>query len=366
MPFDREFGEFAAQLQQQSKRVSEEVRLASEQAADRERQLQVAERKDAARARKFGRLIHGQVSSLSAEDRAWRVQNQLRKTLVQKQKLLDALSTYDYLGPLRRERKKRYGRTGLWLSECKEYQDWLHDDEFGVFWLSGILGSGKTVLTTAVIDDLLNQPSQKHICVAFFLCQHDNAASLEARTILGCLLRQFLTIENMSEAAENQLLQLSKGNSSDPEALDPLFSELLGARKDKAIILIDALDEVPRSERDVLLSTLGQARSFTRSCIKILVSSRQDIRRELETSFPGQYRRTMSCPEVDTDITTYIDLSIEDKLLKGDLVVGDPNVVHVIKDALIERSNGMLACIFFTSTSWVADLVQVPLGFLSN
>ena len=343
MPFDREFGEFAARLQQHSKQVSEEVGLASEQAADRERQLQIAERKDAARARKIGKLVHSQISSLSAEDRAWRAQNQLRETLAQKQKLLDALSTYDYLSPLRRERKKRYGRTGLWLSECREYQDWLHDDKFGVFWLSGILGSGKTILTTAVIDELLNQPSQKHVCVAFFLCQHDNAASLEARTILGCLLREFLTVDSMSEAVENQLLQLSKGGSSDPEALDPLFSELLNARKDSPFIVIDAFDEVPRSERDVLLSILGRTRSFNRSRIKILISSRQDIRRELETAFPEQYRRTMSCPEVDRDISTYIHLSIADKLLKGDLVVRDPDLVHVIKDALMDGSNGMLA-----------------------
>ena len=342
MPFDREFGEFAAQLQQQSKQVSEEVRLASEQATDRERKLQVAERKDAARARILGKLVHNQVSSLSAEDRAWKIQNQLREALTQKQKLLDALSTYDYLGPLRRERKKRYGRTGLWLSECREYQSWLHDDKAGVFWLSGILGSGKTVLTTAVIDDLLNQPSQKHISVAFFLCQHDNAASLEARTILGCLLRQFLTVESMSEIVENQLLRLSKGNSSDPEALNPLYSEIFDTtRKDNIVIVIDGLDEVPRSERDVLLSILGQTWSFTRSCIKILISSRQDIRRELETTFPDQYTRTMSCPEVCTDITTYIDLSIEEKRLKGDLVVGDPDLVHVIKDALVNGSNGM-------------------------
>ncbi len=357
MPFDREFGEFAARLQQQSKQVSEEIRLASEQAADRERQLQVAERKDAARSRKIGRLVHSQVSSLSAEDRAWRVQNQLREIQAQKQKLLDALSTYDYLGPLRRERKKRYGKTGLWLSECREYQDWLHDNKFGFFWLSGILGSGKTVLTTAVIDNLLNQPSQKHICVAFFLCQHDTAASLEARTVLGCLLRQFLTVESMSEAVENQLLQLSRGSSSNPEALDPLFSEILDARKDIPVIVIDAFDEIPRSERDVLLSALGQTRSFTRSCIKILISSRQDIHRELETTFPDQYRRTMSCSEVDTDITTYIDLSIEDKLFKGDLVVGDPDLVHVIKDALINGSNGMLAYFVSTSTFWATDLV---------
>ena len=338
MPFDREFGEFVARLQQQSKQVNEEERLASEQAADRERHLQVAERKDAARARKIGKLVYSQISSLSAEDRAWRVQTQLRETLSRKQKLLDALSTYDYLVPLRRERKKRYGGTGLWLSECKEYRDWLHDDRFG------LLGSGKTILTTAVIDDLLSQPPQKHIRVAFFLCQYDNAVSLEARTVLGCLLRQFLTVDNMSEAVENRLQQLSDGTLSDLEALNTLYSEILDtARKDNPVIVIDALDEVPRSERDVLLPILGQTWSFTRSGIKILISSRQNIRGELETTFPDQYSRTMSCPEVDTDITTYIDLSIEDKLLKGDLVVGDTDLVHIIRDALINGSNGMLA-----------------------
>ena len=37
------------------------------------------------------------------------------------------------------------------------------------------------------------------------------------------------------------------------------------------------------------------------------------------------------------------DLSIEDRIFKGDLVVGDPDLVHVIKDALMNGSNGMLA-----------------------
>ena len=48
VPFDTEFRDFAEQLQQKSKTVDAEIRLASNIAAEQERRLQLAERKQAA------------------------------------------------------------------------------------------------------------------------------------------------------------------------------------------------------------------------------------------------------------------------------------------------------------------------------
>ena len=167
MPFDREFGDYASEMQRQSKEIKEEIRLASEQAANRERQLQIAERKSAADFRTFGRLLHNKTDQLSKEDRAWRTQIQERESKAGKQNLLDRLSTYDYIAPLKRERKKRYSTTSQWLSKTDEYDKWLNASEPCCFWLSGILGSGKTVITAAVVDDLLDRQLPEDASLSF-------------------------------------------------------------------------------------------------------------------------------------------------------------------------------------------------------
>lgn len=105
-------------------------------------------------------LAHEKVDVLSEEDRAWRAEIQLRESQARKQKLLDTLSIHDYIAPLKRERKKRYGRTSLWLSKTDEYNEWI-DGSTPFFWLSGILGSGKTICTAAVVDDLLGRRPPK-------------------------------------------------------------------------------------------------------------------------------------------------------------------------------------------------------------
>jgi hypothetical protein len=55
-----------------------------------------------------------------------------------KAKLLDRLSTYDYISVLKRIRRKRYSTTCSWLSETKAFKDWLEDSKSGILWLSGI------------------------------------------------------------------------------------------------------------------------------------------------------------------------------------------------------------------------------------
>ena len=346
MPFDREFGEYVTRLEQHSKEVGEEIRLASEQAANRERQLQMTERKDAAKARNFGKLLYSQVSSISAEDRAWRAQRQLRESHARKGGLLDTLSTHDYVASLKRERKKRYGTTGLWLSKSKAYQDWLNNSNPAFFWLSGILGSGKTVLTAAVIAGLLESRVLNPSCIAFFFCQYDNSESLQAKTILRCLLKQCLTMENLSKVLEDQLLRLLNDTLSDTEGLDEPFAAILNTAVMTHYVVIDGFDEVSRPEREIVLSSLQRMCSFSKSKLKIFLSSRQDIRVEVERAFPSYHKGTTSCSEVRADIVTYINLSLEEKRLKGEIVVKDPSLIDTIKDTLIQEANGMLVKVF--------------------
>ena len=207
--FEREFGFFEVELETQRQNVRDEIGLASEKAASRERQLQLAERNAQSQHRALDLLFQDTLDRFSKKGQSWKLESHERKTKARKQCLLDKLSTYEYYSALKQLRKKRYGTTSMWLKESIEYESWLNETQSFFSWLSGILGSGKSMLTAALVDELLCNQLSKNGSVGFFFCQHDHRKSLEARTVLRSLVRQFLTVETMSETMQNQLERLS-------------------------------------------------------------------------------------------------------------------------------------------------------------
>ena len=109
--FEAQFGEFTTKLQRCYQDVKEEIRLASDQAAHHERQLQTVERNKAKQERDMGRLLLQNILKFSSEERAWKPKLQAKDARREKLKVLDKLSSFDYLGFFKRDRKKRYGST---------------------------------------------------------------------------------------------------------------------------------------------------------------------------------------------------------------------------------------------------------------
>lgn len=297
------------------------------------------ERKAQSQHRIFGQLFHDRLDRFSKEDRKWKLEHHEQKTRVRKQFLLDMLSTYNHISALKQLRKKRYGTTSTWLSKTSEYELWLNESKSSFFWLSGILGSGKSVLTAALIDELLCTQLSGNALVGFFFCQHDHRESLEARTILGSLVRQFLTIETMSETMQNQLERLSTDPLFSDDELELLLKTAFDASR-KYFIVIDGFDECSPQDRRFILSVLKEA-SFSQSTIKVFISSRHDSGREIEKAFDSRYSRTMDCQEVDRDIEVYIKTTIEDRRSIKELVVGDAELLQDIEEALIRGARGM-------------------------
>ncbi len=54
-----------------------------------------------------------------------------------KQKLLDRLSNYDHITPMRRASLKRHGSTAGWLTKSTELATWISDPKSNIFTLSG-------------------------------------------------------------------------------------------------------------------------------------------------------------------------------------------------------------------------------------
>lgn len=104
---------------------------------------------------------------------------------------------------------------------------------------------------------------------------------------------------------------------------------------------VDGFDECPKSERDLVLSAFKVLLASTASSIKLFVSSRPEIGREMDKSFVAYHHRTMSCREVHVDIANYIKFSIREKLVKEDLHVGDKHILSETIQALTKGAHGM-------------------------
>lgn len=147
-------------------------------------------------------------------------------------------------------------------------------------------------------------------------------------------------MDTLPEDIEDQLQHCFESGSPD---MDHLLS-IMKSLSDKSlidIVVVDGFDECPKSERDLVLSAFKVLLASTASSIKLFVSSRPEIGREMDKSFVAYHHRTMSCREVHVDIANYIKFSIREKLVKEDLHVGDKHILSETIQALTKGAHGM-------------------------
>ena len=181
--------------------------------------------------------------------------------------------------------------------------------------------------------------------VIFFFCQFDNAASLRARTILGSLIRQILTgqklnAQKMPESFEKRLIDLFQNEPPDSEHLENFFVDELATSKIRFVV-IDGIDECMKNERNILFAVFRKIALHSSHSIKIFIASRPQIGHEIKRSFKLRHQRSMSSPEVDADIATYIKSVLEEKRNNEELNIGRLDITE-IEDALVSGALGML------------------------
>lgn len=104
--------------------------------------------------------------------------------------ILDWLTPIEY-GPQQSDFfNRREPGTGQWLLDCVEYQTWLNSNKHTLF-CPGIPGSGKTILTAMVVNDLIsrfrNDPTIG-IAYIYFNFRHKDEQKIE--NLMASLLKQ--------------------------------------------------------------------------------------------------------------------------------------------------------------------------------
>ena len=255
------------------------------------------------------------------------------------QKLLDCCSTYDYETPWRQIRKA--GNTSLY-THLPEYSQWVVAPESRTLILVGKLGYGKSVTLANIVDNLILQIDPKTSGLVHFFCRHDLPESLSARTALGALIRQIISLFSQS---------LDGSDDIEHYEFSRFYSLMRGIVPPKYVIYIvlDGLDLCPLPERKIIVEQLEHMKTHLN--IRLCVSRRLEPEAELHP-ISAEFSQAMvvELPDNSSDIESYIETQLEKALSNHSLTLGDPMIVLEIRDALLRGSQGMFL--------WVALQIQ--------
>ena len=200
--------------------------------------------------------------------------------------------------------------------------------------------SALTCNRASIIDHLYicNPPDKPRIC--FFFCRFDEETSLHSRTFLKSIIRQCLSNAVIPDELADRLESLLKLPVLDEKKLLPFLDKILEQQK-STIIIIDGLDECSRSERTLILKTVGHALRQQSCRVKAYISCRDDMAAELKRFCTIRYHVLINSHNIQSDLDTYIRDYLEEKRANRELVVGSDELLEEIRLALSAKAHGM-------------------------
>lgn len=263
----------------------------------------------------------------------------------------------------------RQRETGRWLLEGLNYVNWKNQ-RASFLWLHGIPGCGKTVLCSAIIDDIASR------------CQLSNGRGILAYYYFDFNETKKQTCEGLVRSIVTQLFGQSSESSKKMEALfvqcgegqrEPTVKNLAQALRelteqfDEIYMIVDALDECV--EIAATISLIDEIRGWNNQNLHILVASRKEI--IIEKGF-----RSLTTDQVHIQNVS-VDADI--KLLVRECLRSDPelsqwaeNIKAEVEKTLYEGSKGMYDLFLlnpfgrFFHIASLTDICQVSLGCLST
>ncbi|KAJ6485270.1 ankyrin repeat-containing domain protein [Mycena vulgaris] len=194
--------------------------------------------------------------------------------------------------------------TGEWLLNHPLFMQWESGSE-RTLWCHGIPGAGKTVLASMVVDHLSAAfRNNKDIGVACIYLNHKEADQQPPPKLLAGVWRQLVLNRDIGFIAESLYKQhREKGTVPSLEEVANVLSSSL-KEFSQVFIIVDAMDEYPEFQREILLQQLA----VMGSNVNLMITSRPNISPE-PSSFPNL--ETLDIQAAPEDIQAYINAQIK-------------------------------------------------------
>ncbi|RTE81758.1 hypothetical protein BHE90_003759 [Fusarium euwallaceae] len=247
-------------------------------------------------------------------------------------------------------------KTGTWILSTKEIQKWrdASNSSHRCLGIHGILGSGKTVLASLIIDTLRNEIKQDKdaACIYFYFHEGDDRSPPVARiwsTLLGQLL-QHEGPKGVAEALKSKFNNSFRGSAPiHPLEYLKLFKAQASTFK-TVYLVIDALDICTNGDDERTRHSIHQALKKLPHNIRVLFTSRSDsLTRDLGVSQKLQVTPNQS------DIETYVK----------DRIDGD-SVLHRVLEDTKHREDVVSRVSELTKTGGMFLLARLHMDNLSK
>ncbi|KAL4928200.1 uncharacterized protein BDV17DRAFT_264963 [Aspergillus undulatus] len=154
---------------------------------------------------------------------------------------------------------RRVLETGKWFLEHKKFVDWRENEGSDLLWLSAKPGSGKSVLSRALIDeDLITLGHQKQTAVCYFFFKDISPYQRSALSAMAAILHQLFSA--FPCLVKHAIIPYGLNGRDLLSLFDEMFDILCQAAADPAVgqvvCLLDALDECNDETQFTLIETI--------------------------------------------------------------------------------------------------------------
>lgn len=202
---------------------------------------------------------------------------------------------HEFSNLLSEKRRQHFAGTREWL--FAEVEQWLADERgSSLFWLLGGGGTGKTVVSAVLLERL------KRRAAAWHFCRHDDAAKSEPVAVMKSLASMLCdSVPGFADALDAEAVADAVASAKPERAFAALLGEpLKRCCKNLApetstkplVIIIDALDELPRGGRAELLRLIRDFAKASPPWLRLFATSREepDIKAALGVFEPTELR----------------------------------------------------------------------------
>ncbi|KAG6835932.1 hypothetical protein H0H93_013242 [Arthromyces matolae] len=265
------------------------------------------------------KLYHATSAEQNAKSSAFYTSSDSFQQTIRQRELKDWLNAADYEHDLLTANDLRYQGTCEWIQEKQPYIDWASSPSSPFLYIYGIPGSGKTVLSSWIINSLRTSAGREGIILYHFFKDADT----DKRTPLSAI-RSFMDqlINNLRRSRSPLLSQLESSlenayvDRSQHAGYADLWDFLSSAvavilqpqNSHKFTFLMDAMDEceLPSS----LVSDLLGLAQIHPSQIRVLVTGRKSawdvIKESLPSSSGSVYDLEVATEDVHDDIQAFV------------------------------------------------------------
>ncbi|MCJ1472374.1 hypothetical protein MMC13_001021 [Lambiella insularis] len=223
-----------------------------------------------------------------------------------------------------------------WIFEHHLLGPWLVGRQKAI-WCRGILGAGKTVLSSVIINHLTTENPSGDVGIAYVYCSYKERDTQTADRLKASLARQLIC----QQPALYQLLldiyhkHRNGQTSMSPRDLAKILDDIVTSFK-KVFLIVDGMDECSEKSRDSFLARLARLQNHSNACL-------------LVTSRPNCYSVSAQIADIkeveirasSQDARNYLASRITDSERLSRFTRENPGLQESMIDTVVTKSAGM-------------------------